>query len=127
MLLAFLAMIAMLNALLGWSGGWRGSRDCRWKGSWVGCWAGGGVMGVPADAVPVGSLMGLKTVANEFVAFLGLAEEMGQGTLSARSATIATYALSGFANFSSIAIQIGGTAGSRPPEGRTLRGWVCGR
>ena len=122
MLLAFLAMIALLNALLGWAGGLAGIDGLSLEGilGWLlgpVAW----VMGVPwQDAVPVGSLMGLKTVANEFVAFLGLAEEMGQGTLSARSATIATYALSGFANFSSIAIQIGGIGGIAPTRRKDL-------
>ena len=122
MLLAFLAMIALLNALMGWAGGLVGIDGLSLEGilGWLlgpVAW----VMGVPwQDAVPVGSLMGLKTVANEFVAFLGLAEEMGQGTLSARSATIATYALSGFANFSSIAIQIGGIGGIAPKRRKDL-------
>jgi len=79
------------------------------------------VMGVAwEDAAGVGSLMGLKTVATEFVAYLGLAGEMGRETLSARSATIATYALSGFANFASIAIQIGGIGGIAPRRRKDL-------
>ena len=122
MLLAFLAMIALLNALLGWGGGLVGIEGLSLEGilGWVlapVAW----VMGVPwEDAASVGSLMGLKTVATEFVAYLGLAEEMGQGALSARSATIATYALSGFANFASIAIQIGGIGGIAPRRRKDL-------
>ena len=122
MLLAFLAMIALLNAVLGWAAGLVGiegltlERILGWLLAPV-AWA----MGVPwAEAAPVGSLMGIKTVANEFVAFLGLAERMGQGGLSTRAATIATYALSGFANFSSIAIQIGGIGGIAPRRRRDL-------
>ena len=122
MLLAFLAMIALLNALLGWGGGLVGIEGLSLEGilGWVlapVAW----VMGVPwEDAAVVGSLMGLKTVATEFVAYLGLAEEMGRGALSARSATIATYALSGFANFASIAIQIGGIGGIAPRRRKDL-------
>jgi concentrative nucleoside transporter, CNT family len=71
------------------------------------------VMGVPwGDAVAVGSLMGIKTVANEFVAYVALGDITEQ--LSERSVLIATYALCGFANFSSIAIQIGGIGGIAP-------------
>ena len=122
MLLAFLAMIALLNAVLGWAGGLVGIEGLSLEGilGWLlapVAW----VMGVPwEEAAPVGSLMGIKTVANEFVAFLGLAEEMAGGQLSPRAATIATYALSGFANFSSIAIQIGGIGGIAPRRRQDL-------
>jgi concentrative nucleoside transporter, CNT family len=72
-------------------------------------------MGVPwVDAVAVGSLLGIKTVANEFVAYLQLSELLAGDGLSPRSIVIATYALAGFANFSSIAIQIGGIGGIAP-------------
>jgi len=74
------------------------------------------LMGIPwRDAVQVGALLGEKMVLNEFVAFLHLAQMLQQGVdLSARSVVIATYALCGFANFSSIAIQIGGIGGIAP-------------
>ena len=69
--------------------------------------------GVPMnEAVAVGGLIGQKIVANEFVAYVALTEM--QGALSERSTLIATYALCGFANFSSIAIQIGGIGGISP-------------
>ena len=72
------------------------------------------VMGVePADALNFGYLLGTKISLNEFVAFVQLGEL--KETLSPRSFTIGTYALCGFANFSSIAIQIGGI-GSIAPE-----------
>jgi len=67
------------------------------------------------DTLAVGSLLGQKTVINEFVAYLGLAEMQSAGTLSQKSIVIATYALCGFSNFSSIAIQVGGI-GSIAPE-----------
>ena len=122
MLLAFLAMIALLNGVLGWVGGLVGIEGLSLE------WLLGGllapvawVMGVPwAESAQVGSLMGLKTVATEFVAYLGLAEVMAGEALSERSATIAAYALSGFANFASIAIQIGGIGGIAPRRRRDL-------
>ncbi len=67
------------------------------------------VMGVEwAETISVGSLLGQKIVINEFVAYLSLADMKMAGGLSEKSIVIATYALCGFANFSSIAIQVGG-------------------
>lgn len=72
-------------------------------------------MGVEwGDTLQVGSLLGQKVGMNEFVAYLDLAEMKQAGTLSEKSIRIATYALCGFANFSSIAIQIGGIGGMAP-------------
>src|SRR5690606_32526089 len=122
MLLAFIALIALLNALLGWAGDAVGLtamlQDAGALGAdqrvtldvllgWVLAplaW----LMGVPwQDAVQVGALLGIKTVLNEFVAYLQLSTLLGGGgDLSPRSVIIASYALCGFANFSSIAIQI---------------------
>jgi CNT family concentrative nucleoside transporter len=77
------------------------------------------VIGVPwQDANIVGSLIGQKVVINEFVAYLQLADivngKAAGVTLSDQGKLIATYALCGFANFSSIAIQIGGIGGLAP-------------
>lgn len=73
------------------------------------------LIGVPwADAVNMGSLLGTKVVLNEFVAYLQMADMVEQGLLSPKSITMATFALCGFANFSSIAIQIGGIGGLAP-------------
>lgn len=73
------------------------------------------IVGVPwADAVHMGSLLGTKVVLNEFVAYLQLAEMVEQGILSPKTITMATFALCGFANFASIAIQIGGIGGLAP-------------
>lgn len=73
------------------------------------------LMGVDwSETILVGSLLGQKTVINEFVAYLSLAELKAGGLLSEKSIVIATYALCGFANFSSIAIQIGGIGGMAP-------------
>jgi CNT family concentrative nucleoside transporter len=117
MLMAFVAIVALLNAILGWAGGLAGIdglsiqtilgfllRPLAW------------VMGVPwADTAYVGSLIGIKTTLNEFVAYAQFATDLGAGqALSPRSAVILTYALLGFANFSSIAIQIAGIGGLAP-------------
>lgn len=71
------------------------------------------VIGVPwEDAVDVGSLIGQKVVINEFVAYLSFNDI--KDLLDEKSVVISTYALCGFANFSSIAIQIGGIGGIAP-------------
>lgn len=72
-------------------------------------------IGVPVrDAFHFGSLLGTKVVLNEFVAYIDLVGMIKQGVLSPKGITMATYALCGFANFSSIAIQIGGIAPMAP-------------
>ncbi|MFW6161178.1 MAG: NupC/NupG family nucleoside CNT transporter [Planctomycetota bacterium] len=120
MLIAFLALIAMVNFGLGWG------HDLaeRWLGfayfpsslqeifgvvlrplAWV--------MGVPwRDADAVGSLMGIKIAANEWIAYARLAKL--QAELAPKSKTIAMYALCGFANFGSIGILLGGIGGLAP-------------
>lgn len=89
-------------------------------------------MGVPAAEVQtVGSLMGTKFVVNEFVAYSDLAPMIKSGALSAKSIAIASFALCGFANFSSIAIQVGGI-GQLAPSRRAdlaklgLLALICG-
>lgn len=117
MLMAFIALVALLNFLLGWAGGLFGYASLSLQGilgfvlrplAWV--------MGVPwQDTAYVGSLIGLKATLNEFVAYAQFAGDLGAGqALDPRSAIILTYALLGFANFSSIAIQIGGIGGLAP-------------
>ncbi|CAN5628508.1 NupC/NupG family nucleoside CNT transporter [soil metagenome] len=117
MLLAFIALLALMNGLLGWVGGLVGypQISIQLLLGWLGAplaW----LMGTPwADAVAVGVLLGEKIALNEFVAYLHLAQMLQEGQeLSARAVVIATYALAGFANFSSIAIQIGGIGGLAP-------------
>ncbi|MDE2850982.1 MAG: NupC/NupG family nucleoside CNT transporter [Acidobacteriota bacterium] len=116
MLLAFIALVALVNGILGPVGGWIGLpglnlemilgflfRPLAW------------VMGVPwAEADAVGTLLGLKTAANEFVAYSRFEDISAENQLSEKSRVIATYALCGFSNFSSIAIQIGGIGGIAP-------------
>lgn len=117
MLMAFVALVALVNFLLGWGGAFVGNPDLSLQGilgfllrplAWV--------MGVPwQDTAYVGSLIGIKTSLNEFVAYAQFAGDLGAGQLlEPRSAIILTYALLGFANFSSIAIQIGGIGGLAP-------------
>ncbi len=73
------------------------------------------IIGVPwQDSVTVGSLIGQKVVLNEFIAYLNLSKLIPTGVLSEKAVIISTYALCGFANFSSIAIQIGGIGGIAP-------------
>ncbi len=72
-------------------------------------------IGVPAsDAFHFGSLFGTKIALNEFVAYVDLVGLIKQGALTPKGITMATYALCGFANFSSIAIQIGGISPMAP-------------
>jgi len=80
------------------------------------------LIGVPwADAVEVGTLFGVKMVANEFVAFTNLGAGLGGSLeLSNKALIMCTYALTGFANFSSIAIQIGGIGGIAPGRRQDL-------
>jgi CNT family concentrative nucleoside transporter len=134
MLMAFIALVALVNFLLGWVGGLVGHPQLSMQGilgfvlrplAWV--------MGVPwQDTAYVGSLIGIKTVLNEFVAYAQFGSDLAAGhALHPRSAVILTYALLGFANFSSIAIQIGGIGGLAP-ERRSdlarlgLRAMICG-
>ena len=80
------------------------------------------VMGVPpSESLNVGALMGTKMVINEFVAYSDLSPMIQQGLLSAKSVIIASFALCGFANFSSIAIQLGGIGVLVPDAGPTLQ------
>jgi CNT family concentrative nucleoside transporter len=110
MLISFVSLIALANALLGTAG-----LSLQQILGWVFAPVAWG-LGVPwRDAAVVGNLLGTRMVLNEFIAFaqLGTMKE----TLDPRSFTIATFALCGFANFSSIGIQIGGI-GALVPERR---------
>lgn len=119
MLIAFISIIYLFNGVLSWTGelvGWE-------------AWAGRPltlqlllgyllaplalIMGVPwQDVTEVGQVIGLKIVLNEFVAYADLAQI--KANLSTKSELIATFALCGFANFSSVGIQIGGIGGLAP-------------
>jgi CNT family concentrative nucleoside transporter len=109
MLIAFLAFLALFDAVLGWA--WPG---LTLAGIFSKVFAPVAfLMGVPAqDIGPVADLLGTKLVANEFVAFVKLTTEYRD--IDPRSYTLATYALTGFANFASIGIQLGGIGGMAP-------------
>ena len=79
------------------------------------------LMGVPwADSAAVGNLLGIKISLNEFVAYGALGSYIQEGVMSDRAVIISTYALCGFANFSSIGIQIGGISAVAPGRKRDL-------
>jgi len=115
MLIAFVATIAMVNAVLSLFGlsleqilGWIFS-PLAW------------VMGVPwQEAYVVGSLMGKKLVLTELIAFGDLSTLISENVLSERSAIISSYALCGFANFASIGIQLGGIGGIAPERRKDI-------
>lgn len=122
MLLAFIALLAMGNYFFQWFGGITGINSLIPGGDlrietilgWVLAPI-AYVIGVPwADATSMGSLLGTKVVLNEFVAYLQLSDMVSGNILSQKTVTMATFALCGFANFSSIAIQIGGIGGLAP-------------
>ncbi len=119
MLITFVALVAMLNAIAGWAGGFFGFEgDAAWTLqkafgyvfaplAWV--------MGIAWEECSLaGSMLGEKMVLNEFIAYASLGQAVADGTLSERSIMIMTYALCGFANFSSIGIQLGGIGGIAP-------------
>lgn len=129
MLLAFIAIIYAINGfLVGFVGDFTGlnvwiqqSTDGQFTGLSLEYILGqvfrvlAFVMGIDwSESLQIGSLLGQKTVINEFIAYSSLAEMKAANELSAKSIVIATYALCGFSNFSSIAIQIGGIGGMAP-------------
>lgn len=121
MLIAFIAIIAAINAAMGVLHNAFASigfsyfpSELRILFGWIFsplAW----LMGVPLkDCIEFGNLLGTKISINEFVAYIHLSELIKSGGMSVRAEIIATYALCGFANFSSIAIQIGGIGGMAP-------------
>lgn len=108
MLIAFIALVACLNGLIGWVTSFLTDTPLSIQiilGYLFSPFA--FLMGVPKeDILSIGSILGIKTTLNEFVAYVNLSEQIK--TLNPRSVILATYALCGFANFGSIAIQIGG-------------------
>src|ERR1700681_2176282 len=121
MLISFLAMLALVNAIMGGAHNWLAAHHVGWFPSslqqvfgWVFApvaW----VIGVQwRDCSTIGNLLGTRMVVNEVVAF----QQLGtmQGTLDPRSFTIATFALCGFANFSSVGIQICGLGALAPDQ-----------
>lgn len=120
MLLAFIALIALLNGLIGWAGEVLGYEDITFQ-LLLGylfqplAWA----LGVPwEEARLAGSFIGQKMVVNEFVAYLDFVNY--QTELSEKSRAIITFALCGFANFSSIAILMGGIGAMAPSRRKEI-------
>lgn len=121
MLLAFIALLAMFNGILGWGSDITGITSLLGESLTIEMMLGwlfaplAWLIGVPwADAVNMGSMLGTKIVLNEFVAYLQLADQVTAASISPKTIAMATFALCGFANFSSIAIQIGGIGGLAP-------------
>jgi CNT family concentrative nucleoside transporter len=126
MLISFIALVALVNGILGYAGQWIGGAvagrpfdlSLQVIFGWIFApiaWS----MGVPwRDATTVGNLLGTRVALNEFVAY----SQLGQlkDSLDPRSFTIATFALCGFANFSSIGIQIGGIGALAPTRRHDL-------
>ena len=145
MLIGVIALIALIDALLGYFGhflAWTGLslnaigldlNNLRLKDvvgaifSLIAI-----IMGVPPkESLSVGSLMGTKMVINEFVAYSDLSPMIAKGILSAKSIVIASFALCGFANFSSVAIQLGGIGAIAPNRKADLarlglKAMICG-
>lgn len=134
MLIAFIALIALVNALIGlpfdlynqWMGlegaaavePWTMQRILGWI-----FWPFAFLIGVPvAECSIIGTLLGEKLVLTEFIAYLHLYESLSEGAaqLSPRTIVIASYALCGFANFGSIGIQLGGIGGIAPDRRHDL-------
>ena len=129
-LIAFIALVAMVNAILGWAGGLLGINALLGTPFSLQTIFGylfaplAFVMGVPwVDAVRVGDLLGTKLVLNEVVSYVKLAGIEDQ--LNPRSVLIATFALCGFANIASVGIIIGGIGGLAPERRSDLArlGW----
>ena len=120
MLIAFVALVALVNGVLGWIGGFFGAPSLSLQGifgralaplAWL--------LGAPAsDMRTVGNLIGDKTVINEFYAYAEMSALQAQ--LTEKGRLIASFALCGFANFASIGVQIGGIGGLAPARKRDL-------
>ncbi len=135
MLLVFLALIALVNAILVWTGSVLGVNDNiaaitnnRFEGLSLDYILGllfapiAWIVGVPTDDILiVGQLLGKKTTLNEVIAYVDLSTMLGPDSpLSPKSIIISTYALCGFANFASIGIQIGGISAIAPGRRKVL-------
>lgn len=133
MLIAFMALIGFVDMVLGWADGLidgrlLGAVATGPSGEFSGFFPGSlktffgtmfrpiaFLMGVPAaESALVGQLLGLKIAVNEFIGYDAMMKMVGEGLLSHKAEMIATFALCGFANFSSIGIQIGGMAALAP-------------
>jgi CNT family concentrative nucleoside transporter len=117
-LIAFIALVAMLDALVQWMGSLVGVNDLTFTRilGWLG-WPIAFLMGVPpADCAFVGELIGIKTASNEFVAYARLAAAIDEGRVGGRAIVIASYALCGFSNLGSMGIMVGGLSQMAPKK-----------
>nr|WP_283753841.1 NupC/NupG family nucleoside CNT transporter [Roseofilum acuticapitatum] len=116
MLIAFLGVLAFINALLAWMGGFIGLPTLSLEGIFGVVFAPvAWLMGIPwTDCLVVGELLGKKTILTEFIAYVDLSELIGNQQVSDRTAAIATYALCGFSNLGAIGIQLGGIGAIAP-------------
>jgi CNT family concentrative nucleoside transporter len=124
MLIAFTALVAMVNAMIGWVPITVGGAPLTLERilGWL-LWPVAWLTGISAEgSAKVGSLVGVKTILNEFVAYLQMSGSMRAtpGWLGPRDALIATYALCGFANLASLGIQIGGISTMAPNRRQDL-------
>lgn len=125
LLIAFVALIAMASAFLGMIGGWVGQPNWSLEGlfgllfgpvAWL--------IGTPwAEASQIGNYIGQKTVLNEFVAYSNFGPVVPE--LSPKAVLVGTFALAGFANFASIAIQIGSIGALAPSAAATSPSSAC--
>ncbi len=118
MLIAFMSLLALVNAVLGAAGRWAGAGDVRLESlagyvfaplAWI--------LGIPpAECLAAGRLLAEKTILNEFVAYTHFTEMLASdaAVFSRRTAIILSYALCGFSNFLSIGVQIGGIGALAP-------------
>jgi CNT family concentrative nucleoside transporter len=116
MVLAFVALVALANGILGGIGGWFGRPDLSFQQVFGTIFAPVfWLLGAPdwAESLRAGGFFGTKVVLNEFVSFIDLGQTKD---LSERSVAIVTFALCGFANFSSIAIQMAVAGGLAPNQ-----------
>jgi concentrative nucleoside transporter, CNT family len=138
MLIAFIGLIALINALLGWTSEHLFDMGFMYFPSSLRDIFSiifaplGFIVGVPwAECRDFGYLIGTQISINEFVAYIELSKMIHAGVLSERTITLASYALCGFCNFSSVAIQIGGIAALVPERRQELaklglRAMFCG-
>ena len=123
MLIAFTAFVAAVNWLLGWGFGMIGWETQKPLQTLLGyanapfAW----IMGIQTkDCIPVGQALGERIVLNEFIGYMSLADMKKAALIDERSYTLATYALCGFANLASVAIQIGGIGALAPSRRNDL-------
>ncbi|MHA6799885.1 NupC/NupG family nucleoside CNT transporter [Bounagaea algeriensis] len=121
MLFVFVSLVALVNLILGGVGGWFGAPDITLEQILGYVFAPVmSAIGVPWDeAIAAGGFLGQKLVLNEFVAFADFGPQIGQ--FSEKSATIITFALTGFANIGSLGILLGGLGGLVPKR----RSWIA--